>query len=474
MMLTSSPSQCQPDRAIVIGGSIAGLLAARILLNHFEQVVLIERDSLAELPGDRPQFRSGVPQSQHVHVLLTQGSRILEQLFPGLMDELGEAGAAEIDWFADWIVHGMQGWHPRGASSLKGRACSRNLLESRIRHRLLNEPKFALVDRAHVRGLQYQANAKTVTGVQFQRRHENAIETLAAELIVDASGRNSLLPHWLEQLGYAKPAETIVNAFLGYATRWYQAPPELKVDWQGITVMAVAGVNSRGGVLYRAEGDRWLVTLAGSGRDYPPTDEASFLEFAQTMRHPILYDLIKQAEPISPIYGYRRTENQLRHYDRVSLPDGIVAIGDAVCAFNPIYGQGMTTAALGAITLDRALAKGRQPGFASRFQKQLATVIKNPWMMATGEDSRWKTTEGAKPSRLDRIMQSYIDRVILVGSTDINVFRTFSEVMHMVKNPAALFHPTILLAVLQSFWKSSSCYSNPVSKSYPERFSQQY
>jgi 2-polyprenyl-6-methoxyphenol hydroxylase-like FAD-dependent oxidoreductase len=451
-MLNVSFSQ---HRAIVIGGSIAGLLSARVLLNHFEQVVLIERDSFDDRLNYQ-QVRSGVPQSPHVHILLSKGHQILDEFFPGLMDDLGAAGAPEIDWFADWMTYNIRGWRPRGPSSLTGRACSRDLLETHIRQHLIEKPGFVLLDRAQVKGLQYQPETKTVTGVEFKRLHENTVEPLSANFVVDASGRNSLLPQWLEELGYTAPQETIVNAFLGYATRWYQAPPDLKADWRGITLWTAPGENSRGGVLYRAEENRWLVTLAGVGRDYPPTDDAGFLEFAASLRHPIVHDLIKQAEPLSEIYSYRRTENRWRHYDRISLPDGIVAIGDAVCVFNPIYGQGMTTAALGAMILDRGLTNGRHKGFSSQFQKQLAAAIETPWKMATGEDSHWSTTEGAQSSWVSRIIQGYIDRMLLVAATNIDVSRTFVEVIHMVKKPTALFHPIILFAVLRSFWNSSN------------------
>ena len=440
-------------RALVIGSGMAGLLAARVLLNHFAEVVLIERDTVA----DPLQSRQGVPQSQHAHVLLTQGQRLLEQLFPGLAAELSAAGAPTVEWTADWLMLGVRKWMPRCPSNLSGRACSRTLLEGLIRQRLLAAPNLTLLTGCQVEGLLTTPEADRVTGVKLHRREAaEAGEPLSAALVVDASGRNSALPNWLVQMGYEAAPETVINAFLGYASRWYQRP-KLEADWQGITISAVEGVNSRGGVLYPIEGDRWIVTLGGVGRDYPPTDETGFLEFARTLRVPILHDLLQKAQPLSPIYSYRRTENCWRHYERLPrLPEGLVAIGDAVCAFNPVYGQGMTTAALGAMTLDRCLQRGQSKlskGFSLRFHKQLAQILTTPWLMATGEDGRWSTTEGAKPGQSDRWVQKYIDRVSVLMQDSPALLKTFAEVVHMVKPPTALFAPSIALQVLTSFAK---------------------
>lgn len=451
-MMPVTPPITDSSRAIIIGSSIAGLLAARVLLDHFAEVVLIERDNVSE----PLQSRSGVPQSQHVHVLLTQGQRLLEQLFPGLAAELTAAGAPTVDWIAEWLMLGVGKWMPRCASGLSGRTCSRVLLEGLIRQRLMASPNLTLLTGCQVEGLLSSPESDRITGIKLHwRKTENSIESLNAALVVDASGRNSMLPNWLAPLGYDAPPETVINAFLGYGSRWYQRPKNLDVDWQGITISAVEGITSRGGVLYPIEDDRWIVTLGGVGRDYPPTDEAGFLEFARSLRVPILYDLLKDAQPLSPIYSYRRTENCWRHYERLQrFPDGIVAIGDAVCAFNPVYGQGMTTAALGAIMLDRCLKQSRSPvGFPLRFHKQLARILNTPWLMATGEDSRWSTTEGSKPSRSDRWVQKYLDRVTVLMQDSPVLLKTFAEVVHMVKPPTALFAPNILLRVLVNYGK---------------------
>lgn len=460
-----------PARAIVIGGSIAGLLASRVLLDRFAEVILIEKDDVTELPLARP----GVVQSQHVHVFLTQGQRLLEQLFPGLAQELSAAGAPTVEWTADWLMLGTSKWTPRYPSDLIGRTCSRTLLEGLIRQRLSAYPNLTVLTGCQVKGLLSAKDPTRVTGVKlhWHRPTATAVDSLNAALVVDASGRNSALPEYLVEMGCEAPPETKINAFLGYASRWYQRPENLEVDWQGITISAIEGVSSRGGVLYPIEGDRWIVTLGGIGRDYPPTDEAGFLEFARSLRVPMLYDLLKDAQPLSPIYSYRRTENCWRHYEQLkSLPDGIVAVGDAVCTFNPVYGQGMTTAVLGAIALDRCLQQARPTKlngslesfggsratpqtfrFSLRFHRQLARILQTPWLMATGEDSRWSTTEGAKPKWSDRFVQKYVDRVSLLMQDSPALSKAFAEVIHMVKPPTALFAPNILLQVLKSYSK---------------------
>jgi 2-polyprenyl-6-methoxyphenol hydroxylase-like FAD-dependent oxidoreductase len=187
------------------------------------------------------------------------------------------------------------------------------------------------------------------------------------------------------------------------------------------------------------------------------------MEFARSLRTPEIYEFLKDAKPVSPIYGYRRTENCWRHYEKLTrIPDGLVAIGDAVCSFNPVYGQGMTTAALGALTLQDCLQKQYQnnqhslTGFTKRFQKQLVKVLETPWLMATGEDFRWETTEGGKPNQITRLMHQYMDRLLQLSVSDANIYRSFLEVMHMTKQPASLFAPNLLLRVLKNIGTNSN------------------
>lgn len=444
------------SHALVIGGSIAGLLAARVLVNHFDRVTIVERDRFPE----QPKPRQGVPQASHIHVLLAQGLRILEQLFPGLEKELMAVGASPIDWIGDWSMLGSWGWAPRFRSSLNSVTCSRYLIDWAIRRRLSSCDNVQFLENCQVTDLLTDDQKSKVTGVRlrFGAEAEQAIQhqsrELAAALVVDASGRRSSLPKWLVTNGYEPPQETVINPFLGYATRWYERPENFQADWRGLSVVAKPPNHRRAGYLYPIEGNRWLVTLQGIGGDYPPNDEASFLSFASSLRSSILYETIQGAKPVSPIYSYRGTENRLRHYENLSrLPEGLVALGDAVCAFNPIYGQGMTVAANGALILNNCLHqqlknKSSLRGFSQRFQKRLAQVNTTPWLMATGADLRWPTTEGGQPNGMDRLKHQYLDRVLRLGVNHPEVYRTFGEVAHMLKPPTALFRPDIVAQVV--------------------------
>ncbi len=434
--------------ALVIGGSMAGLLAARVLSDRFEQVTIVESDSFPT----QPQWRQGVPQSHHGHVLLTKGQQILEQLFPGLQDELAAAGAPRVDWTADCPFLGLFGWTPRFSSDLKTHVTTRNLLEWSIRQRLLGCSNIRFLPSTQVIGLLSDADKTRVTGVKVRSRHSSESTELPANLVVDASGRQSQAPQWLTTLGYAPPEETVINSFLGYASRWYQRPAHLQLDWQVLYLLPKAPHLKRGALVCPVEGDRWIVSLTGVAQDYPPTDEPGFLDFARSLRSSVVYEAIKDAQPLSPIYGYRNTENRLRHYEKLSrFPENFIVVGDAVCAFNPVYGQGMTVAALGALTLNQCLKQQHQDhlvGLAVRFQRQLAKVNNTPWLMATAEDFRWSTTEGGHPTLVTQLMHQYLDKVMLLAVESPDTYKVWVEVIHMKKSPAALFQPSILIRSL--------------------------
>ncbi|QSJ19049.1 FAD-dependent monooxygenase [Nostoc sp. UHCC 0702] len=452
------------SHAIVIGGSMAGLLSARILAEHFEHVTVVERDQLPQ----QPEPRHGVPQGHHVHVMLTGGYRILEQLFPGMEAELTTAGAPSVNWTADSSFFHARGWAYRGSSDLVTRTCSRPFLEWVVRRRLSSYRNIEFLSATQVKGLVTNKDNSRVTGVKLCSLDDSQEQELTSDFVVDASGRNSQLPKWLEKMGYQSPNETMINSFLGYSTCWYEQPENFQADWKVLYVISQPPHDKRGGALYPIEGNRWGVILIGISRDYPPTDEAGFIEFARSLRTPEIYQFVKNAKPITPIHGYRRTENCWHHYEKLSrMPDGLVAIGDAVCAFNPIYGQGMTTAALGALTLDDCLQKQQHnfKGLTKQFQKQLAKVLETPWLMATSEDFRWDTTEGGQPDKMTQFMHRYMDEVLELSVRDPDIYRRFIEVSHMVKQPNSLFAPSVMIRVLGQVVNSiSSNYTFPKTK----------
>ncbi len=430
------------SHALVIGSGMAGLLAARILAEHFEQVTIVERDHFPQ----EPTFRAGVPQSRHLHVLLRRGQMILEQLFPGLEAELAAAGAPLLDWGQDpyWLT--ARGLMPRFPSGVTTYACSRHLLEWIVRRRLVASASIRFAEGCDVIGLFADTSNTSVAGVGIRYRDSGAVEACHAQLVVDASGRTSQTPEWLEALGYARPEETIISAFMGYASRFYQRPPGCVAHWKNMLVQSRPPESTRGGTLFPVEGDRWIVTVSGAARDYPPTDEVGFLAFVESLPSSILYDAIKDAQPLSAIHGYRQTENRLRHYEHLpQWPEGFVVLGDAVCALNPVYGQGMTTAAVGALTLQGCLRHQRRQcpdgmliGMSRRFQQALARVNTVPWHMATLEDFRFLEYQGGRPSPAAQRLQRYLNGVRALAFVDPQAHLQLLNVMHMLKPPRTL------------------------------------
>ena len=442
------------DHAIVVGASIAGLLAARVLADHFRQVTLLERDRLP----DTPSARSGVPQARHAHVLLVRGRMILEGFFPGLVDELTADGAILFDSAADAMFMSPLGWLPRFQTGLMTVSCSRDLLEWHIRRRLAAHPNVHFTQQAEVTGLiPVQATVgavggipASVVGVTVRSRgpaRPSAAESIRADLVVDATGRSSHAPAWMASLGFQQPRETLVNSHLAYATCTYMAP-DFERDWKVATIEAQPPDLTRAGAILPIEGGRWMVTLAGYCGDYPPLDEAGFMEYAHSLAHPLIFEALQGARPLTSIVGYQRTENHMRHYEELPRwPEGFVITGDAVCGFNPIYGQGMTNAAIGATILDGVL---RQEGaqLAPRFQKLLAKHNTTPWLLATNEDFRFPATEGDRPRRGTWLIQRYIDRVIVASLTRRDLFLAFFSVAHMLAGPVSLFRPAVMARVL--------------------------
>jgi 2-polyprenyl-6-methoxyphenol hydroxylase-like FAD-dependent oxidoreductase len=455
-MHTDNPSEEKLDHALVIGGSMAGMLAARVLADHFKRVTIVERDRFTE---EGPVPRKGVPQARHVHALLKRGRITLERHFPGIGEELVAAGAPSLDMAKDIAWLNPAGWGVRFPSDLGFVAFSRDLLDWHVRRRLAaGYDGVRLLKGYDVTGLIPDAAGTGVAGVRVRTRNRtggSGGEKLRADLVVDATGRASRAPEWLEALGYPRPKETMINAHLGDASRVYRRPTSFRADWKMAFVQAAPPEVTRGALLLPIEGDRWMLTLAGRDRDYPPTDEAGFMEFARSLRSPIISDAIEGAEPLSPIHGFRQTANRRRHYEKLSRqPHNLLVTGDAACAFNPVYAQGMTTAALGAEVLDECLRKQRRPGedltgLARDFQKRLAKVNKAPWMLATGEDFRARGVEGGKPNAVNRLMHRYMDRVLELSTKDASVRLTLLEVFNLLKPPTAILGPAVAARVLQ-------------------------
>ncbi|MEL6495540.1 MAG: FAD-dependent monooxygenase, partial [Cyanobacteria bacterium J06623_7] len=395
--------------AIVVGGSIAGMLSARVLSAYFSRVIICDRDELPETP----QARRGVPQSVQPHVLFTKGYRLLIEFFPEIESSFAQHGVLSIDWAREFkhYVNGHWGIEATEASEIVSLTCSRYLLEWIIRQELQKVPGIEIQAQRKVAGLLYDRATTKVTGVKLQSDRQ-----LNADLVVDASGRSSTAAQWLKDIGQTPAPETVVNPYLGYATRRYQLPEQLKPDWKVMLISQTPPQETRLGYLARIEHNELIATLGGYGKDFPPLDESGFLEFARSLAQPDFYRAIANAMPTSPIYAHRATANRRRDYHQIELPSGFVALGDATCALCPVYGQGMTVSALAAKTLQTWLSQSsRERLDNNRFQKQLAKSNSFHWMLATSQDSRFPTTVGGQQNQgnaINKLMTGYMNQLV--------------------------------------------------------------
>jgi 2-polyprenyl-6-methoxyphenol hydroxylase-like FAD-dependent oxidoreductase len=433
-----------PRHAAVIGASFAGLCAARVLADFFERVTILERDALPRGSEDGRE-RPGVPQGRHVHVLLARGAMELERLHPGFRAEAIARGAIELDMGLEAAFLRVYGWAPRLDFGVPLLLASRWLFEATVRERSLAIPGIEVRDRTTVIGL--SRAAERVDGVLLAA--DGGHSRLDADLVVDASGRASKAAQWLAALGVTPPEETVVDGLWGYSTRWYRAPARLPDGWwwRAIIIEGRPPEVLRGGVLIPVEDARWMVTLGGASGDYPPTDEAGFNAALAGLRSPLIAQAVALARPISPIYGSRTMSNHLRHYERWLRPlAGFIAVGDAVCAFNPIYGQGMTTAALCAAALGDALRRTRGDDLPATFFSMQARAQSDAWSLATGADLRLQKTIGDRPLSA-RLLAPYFDALLLATRNDGVVYKRFFEVLQMLQPLSSLFAPGIVARV---------------------------
>ncbi|WP_433201924.1 FAD-dependent oxidoreductase [Dactylosporangium sp. CS-047395] len=425
--------------AVVIGASMGGLLAARALHEHFERVVIVERDRLP----DSPSSRRCVPQGRQLHVLLARGREILEELFPGLTAELAGEGAPIVD------LHGEVHWYNdgflmrRAPSDLLAVGVSRPLLEHTVRGRVAALPGVSLVAESDVTALVTDAARTTVTGVVVTPLDgAGPAYRIAAGLVVDAGGRASRSPHWLRELGYAAAPEDVVRVDLTYVTRLYEHVPEHLDGMSGVLANAVPG-NPRAAIAAAVEGGRVAVALNGMLGLQPPTDDAGMAEFADALPAPHFARIIRSARPVGPPFLMRYPGSVRRRYERLRrFPAGFLVFGDALCSFNPIYGQGMTVAALEA----RLLASNpRMP--ARRFFRAAARIVDGPWSIAVGTDLRFAEVSGPRSARV-RFVNWFVHRLHAAATRDETLGAAFIRVLNLVRPPTSLLAPTIVRRVL--------------------------
>jgi 2-polyprenyl-6-methoxyphenol hydroxylase-like FAD-dependent oxidoreductase len=430
------------DRAVVLGASMAGLLAARVLADVYAQVTVIDRDELPETP----MHRRGVPHGRHAHGLLTGGQQALEELFPGLTAELIAHGAPVGDLLANgrWYVSGHR--LRQAHSGLVALSPSRPVLEGHVRAQVRALPNVTFLDSHDIVGLAATPDGRRVAGARVLHRAGSAEEVLGADLVVDATGRGSRTPVRLEALGYPRPVKEQVRIGLSYATRTYRLPPDA-LDGDLAVLQTATSEHPRSGVLLRLEGDRWMVTLAGRLGDHPPTDPDGFLAFARSLRFPDIYQAVRDAEPLDDPVGFRFPVSVRHRYERLDrFPDGLLVLGDAVCSFNPVYGQGMTVAALEALILRRHLQHGTRPQ-PHRFFADLARVVDVPWDIAVGGDLAFPGVQGRRTPKV-RLINAYLARLHAAAAHDASLASAFLRVAGLVAPPQSLLHPGVAVRVL--------------------------
>ena len=438
------PGRFHGHDAIVIGGSIAGLVAARVLSAHFDRVTVYDRDAL---PADVAQ-RRGVPQGRHGHGLLASGLRGLKTLFPDLDRELLAAGAVPGDVIGNvrWFQHGY--FKAQFTSGFDGILLSRPLLERSVRHQVEQLPNVTIVDNARVEGVLSDRNR--VQGVRVRRAGE-AESQVVADLVLDASGRGSHVPNWLDAMGYGKPKMDEVWVGLGYTTRVFRRlPGDLDGD-RGIIVAPTPPRETRVGFMLAMEGDRWIVTLGGWLGNHAPTELPAYIEFARSLPRPEIYDVIRHAEPLGEVATFGFPASVRRRYEALKqFPSGLLVLGDAFCSVNPIYGHGMSVAVLQALKLHETLESSAsldgvwQPYFASA-----ASVIDAAWTIAVGADFAFRGVVGQRPAGVD-LINRYMNFVHRAASTDRVVCRTFFDVANLLAPTTAMLRPSMLARVARA------------------------
>ncbi|MBC2641674.1 MULTISPECIES: monooxygenase [unclassified Rhodococcus (in: high G+C Gram-positive bacteria)] len=428
-----------PDGAVVIGAGMGGLLAAAALAGIYRTVTVLERDVLPETAIPR----RCVPQARHVHALLAGGQAAMEDLLPGFVAELLALGATGGDALGDirWVVDGHR--MARETSGVPGILASRALVEWHVRRRVRALPNVRILDRSDVAALTVEDGR--MTGVSVQHRGGALPEVVAADLVVDSSGRSSQSVARLGALGFAPPSESRVAVDVTYATRHFRLePPHLDGD-SGIG-MAPGPSHPRSGFMGVQEDGTWIVTLAGYGDDVPPLDAGGFLDFVKSFPAPDMYDALRTAAPVDDGVRYRIPTTIRRHFSADDLPSNYLPFADAICSFNPIYGQGMSVAAVEATVLRDCLRSGRTQ-LARRFLRGANRCIDAAWNLTVDNDLRIPAVPGRRSARV-RMANAYASRIDRAAAVDPAVGSAFLRVTHLLDRPGTLLRPSTVLRVL--------------------------
>ncbi|MEV0171285.1 pyridine nucleotide-disulfide oxidoreductase [Streptomyces sp. NPDC050803] len=431
--------------AVVLGGSHTGMLAARALAGCVDRVVVVERDTLPDGPGPR----KGLPQARHAHMLWSGGVRAMEELLPGIAEVLRGAGARRLPVTTDVVALSAQGWFRRWPESHHVILASRDLLDATIRTQVLADERIELVGRAEACGL--AGTDAAVTGVRI-RMHDGAERTLEADLVVDATGRGSGAPGWLAALGLPAPERREVDSGLAYASRLYLAPEQARDGFPVVNVQPDPrdGGPGRAGFLLPIEDGRWIVTLSGTRGGEPTGGAEEFVRFArEELRHPVIGELLARAEPLSDVAFTRSTVNRRYFYERMARwPENFVVLGDALAAFNPVYGHGLSVAAQSALLLRDVVRRhgAAAPGLARRAQKAVARPVRAAWDLAIGQDVFYPGATESGPTFRERLVAAYVGRLMYTATGNGRIARRVTDVTSLERRAEVLLTPSVLLA----------------------------
>ncbi|MGW0395979.1 NAD(P)/FAD-dependent oxidoreductase [Streptomyces sp. NPDC003042] len=447
-MTQSSP----PRSAVVIGGSMAGLLAAAVLAEH-ASVTIIDADTLP----DSPAPRRGLPQGRHVHVMWSGGARAIEEILPGITEDWTAAGALRRSLPTDLVSMTAQGWIPRGGEKQFNISCSRDLLDSVVRTRVTALPGVSTLQRSRVRGL--AGTAARITGVRVDTPEEEN-RLITADLVVDASGRGSRALTWLKALGVSGLRQSAVDSGLVYATRLFEAPAGAHA--LGFPIVNVQSdprvpVPGRTATIVPIENGQWQATLSGTRGGQPTSDPDAFIPFAKDIRHPVVGELLEGRKPLTDVAVTQGTANRRIHFEKADLPDGFFAVGDSVATFNPIYGQGMTVAAQGLLAV-RGLLRAQglaRPGFGNAAQRALAPQVATAWDLATSQDILYPGATGMKPKPGSGLLDAYVSRLVTGATTQEPLTAAFFEVITMTSPPSHWLRPEVVWRVLRASAKGA-------------------
>ncbi|MGY3606675.1 MULTISPECIES: FAD-dependent monooxygenase [unclassified Bradyrhizobium] len=431
-------------QAVVIGASMAGLAAARALADHFERVIVLERDRLPE----QAVPRAGTPQSRHLHVLLPGGQRALTDLFPHFERDLANAGAVPLRMSRDVRMEIPRlGPLPSRDFGWFLYCASRPLIELITRRQAERLTNLTIRPRCRVLEITATSDGTMVTGVICEDA-DGRQETLAADLVVDASGRAAPTLALLRSTGQPAPDEIVIGVDLHYTTTTFAIPQDASTDWGGVATHPHAPERSRGGYLMPIEGNRWVVTLSGQLGEQPPAEPDGFMDYARRLETQTVYNAIAHAERQGGFERYAFPASVWRRFDRLSaFPRGLLPIGDSICRFNPVYGQGMSAAAQEARLL-KQLLQGRATkadplaGLALAFFSESLPLVEGPWNMSAIPDLVYPETRGERPADFESRLQ-YNGALLRAAMRDPAVHRLLAEVQQLLKPPSALQEPAV-------------------------------